>query len=301
MRSCMMALELLSTALGAYLAGFIIYFVRVLTQLFTGSGEGWIPRCVPVQRVTQPAIGTAGGSQVDGRAGVNVWQHMSVIGAGASGLTWVPMEIAIEGLHCRPLGEPIGGAVPIPRSICLCPSGDHAHPRTCTQGFEQRPSRLVLLEPVGAHARQHRRLRQGFSPLHQAFPGAPRGALAQWHGSRRRPPPPPSRPRQQLVPVHPARARPHQDDGPRWPISLGSLCGGDGIAAEVTCVHDDAGGVREHERGDTWRRCERAASQVRTARALVGVFVLGVPVARWERVIPACVWRGRRAARIVWS
>jgi len=44
MRSCMMALELLSTALGAYLAGFLIYAVRVATRALGGAGGGWIPR-----------------------------------------------------------------------------------------------------------------------------------------------------------------------------------------------------------------------------------------------------------------
>ncbi|CAG9466836.1 unnamed protein product [Pedinophyceae sp. YPF-701] len=42
MRSCMMALELLSTALGSYLAGFIIWAVQRLTD--DGRGGGWIPR-----------------------------------------------------------------------------------------------------------------------------------------------------------------------------------------------------------------------------------------------------------------
>lgn len=44
MRSCMMALELLSTALGAYLAGIIIYLVKLATILLGQGPEGWIPR-----------------------------------------------------------------------------------------------------------------------------------------------------------------------------------------------------------------------------------------------------------------
>ena len=43
MRSCSMALQLLSVAIGSYLAGALVYAVGAYTQGVAGAKHGWLP------------------------------------------------------------------------------------------------------------------------------------------------------------------------------------------------------------------------------------------------------------------
>ena len=43
MRSCSMALQLLSVAIGSYLAGALVYIVGAYTQGVAGAKHGWLP------------------------------------------------------------------------------------------------------------------------------------------------------------------------------------------------------------------------------------------------------------------